>query len=322
MRIDSWQSASGLFAGLSGVAEDGKGVARWVGGKLQAVAGNLWSSAIGGLKAVGSLIKNGWEFFTGWFKDDPVGATAGTGALLLTGAVIVTGGGIIAPIGGAVTAGVAKLASLLVPLGAVIKGGLSVKGAATLLLGGAAVFSAKRFLVDGLYKMYNFDWNVTDQALANQQTALFNALAGRLGESLGHSVAALVCSSNPSINGVEVNMDLFSKAYYIMQDEDSSARDGVIDAFVDLVYFTRYVSKQLLFINSYSSARRWVRENVRTGIKSIDDAIKGWGTTNQSWTFRSAVEETIEKIDNEMLKEFTEELVDEFIDSCYDYAMQ
>ena len=329
MIIDQWENASGLFMGLAGFDSEAKKTTRWVGERLQGIADSLWTSGANAIKTLSELAskaknaaKGFLDFMIGWFKDDPIAATAGSAAVILTGAIVITTGGAIAPIAGGAIAAVSKVASLVAPLGAIVKGGLSLKGAATLLLGGAAVFSVKRFLVDGLYRMYNFDWNVTDQAYAAMQKSLFESLAGQLGESLGTSVAALVCSSNPTINGVEVNVDLLSKAYYLMQDEDSDARDGVIDAFTDLIYFTRYVSKQLLFINSYTSARRWVRENIRFGIKSIDDAIKGWGTTNQSWSFRSEVEERIESIDNAMLQNFTEELVDSFIDSCYKYAMQ
>lgn len=316
MKIFNSEGASAVFMGIS---ETVKGVARnaanWAKGSIS------W-----GLTAVSGLfgaLRGGLNFFKSWFIDDPVGATAGAAAVILTGAVVIGGSGAVTAVGGSVIAGLTKLAGIVGAAGGVLRASLTVKGIFSAIVAGTAIWNIKKHLIVGAIKLYNFDWNITDKAYADMQKQLFNSLAGQLGETLGHSIAALVCSSNPSFSGVDVDTELLAKSLYILHDgnTENAAKDGIIDAFSDLLYFTRYVASRLLMINSYVNARKWVRNNIRTGIKQIDQAIAGWGTTNKSWRLAEKVEEAIESIDNQMLQNFTEELVEEFIDACYDYAV-
>ncbi len=316
MKVGNWEGASAVFMGIeetvNGVVKKAsdwaKGTISWIAQKASGVIG---------------LFRSGLDFLKGWFADDPVGATAGAAAVVLTGAVIIGGGGAVTAVGGSVLAGLTKLAGLVGAAGATLKAGLTVKGIFGAIVAGTAIWNIKKYIVIGAVQLYNFDWNVTDKAYADMQKQLFVALSGQLGETLGHSIAALVCSSNPSFSGVDVDTEMLAKSLYILHDgnTDNAAKDGIIDAFSDLLYFTRYVGKRLLFINSYVNARKWVRNNVRTGIAGFDKAIAGWGTTNQSWRLADKVEEYIESIDNEFMQSFAEEFVEEFIDACYDYAV-
>ena len=53
----------------------------------------------------------------------------------------------------------------------------------------------------------------------------------------------------------------------------------------------------------------------------IQDMIKGWGAEgSQPWSFASAFREKYENIKNPFLQAFTEELVEEFFDSCDNQA--
>mgnify|MGYP001806541753 CR=1 FL=1 len=316
MKIFNTEGASAVFMGIT---ETINGVVRsaadWAKGSIN------W-----GLQQANKLfgaLRSGLNFFKQWFVDDPVGASAGAAAVILTGAVVIGGAGAVTAVGGSVLAGLTKLAGIVGAAGGVLRASLTVKGIFGAIVAGTAIWSIKKHFIVGAIQLYNFDWNVTDKAYADMQKQLFNSLAGQLGETLGHSIAALVCSSNPSFSGVDVDTELLAKSLYILHDGNTNdaAKDGIIDAFGDLLYFTRYVGSRLLMINSYVNARKWVRNNVRTGIAGIDKAIKAWGTTNKSWRLAEKVEEAIESIDNQTLQNFTEELVEEFIDACYDYAV-
>ncbi|WP_293309024.1 hypothetical protein, partial [Microcoleus sp. PH2017_10_PVI_O_A] len=87
--------------------------------------------------------------------------------------------------------------------------------------------------------------------------------------------------------------------------------------------FIRY-ARNLAAKLGYMEIRKWARNNIRTGISSIDNAIANWGLQEgQSWTIAQQVENKIESIteENPSLGNFLEGFVEGFGDGFSDFIV-
>lgn len=259
-----------------------------------------------------------WDFLKGWWKDDPVGATAG---ILLGGVIVIVGGKLLGA--GAGLVGALKSTSWLVRAG--------------LLVGSTAVIgSLIRFAVRGVQYLWNFNWNVTDKELRQQQLGLLGGLYRTAGTAVGTGLASLLCGTAPvklleQTKMVKVNPMMLAKIKEISEfDPQSDGYGELYDEFMQslkaLVQIGIRSAAQWMFIESFKNIRKWIKNSANPLIKrffpGMGRLIDKWGEEgSQAWSFASATEKAIESIQDENLKGFTEEMVESFMDTCTENAM-
>lgn len=270
--------------------------------------------------------KSGSSFFKQWFTDDPIPATAGLIAAGLTlGVVVIVGGAAVASVPG----GISALRSL--SLIGKLKAGLLVA------LGGSVIGGLIRFAVRGVQFAWNFNWNITDNQIRQQQQGLINSMYGQLGEALGSSVGTLLCGAAPvelikRSHLVKVNPMLLAKIREVTEFDPHNEQYGelyeeMMENLKALVNMGTRVAAQIAFIETYKNLRKWIKNGSKdlflgALFPNLAKMIDRWGEEgSQAWSFASAVEESIEKIEDKNLQAFTEEFVEGFMDSCTESTM-
>lgn len=323
--ISSDQLSSALFEGFATpdfVAEFTSNFSAKVG-DLLATAGQIIAKGASNLIA---KAKQGINFFTQWWKDDPVGATAGALAVgLALGVVIVVGGAAITAIPGGIAA-LRAMPLINVLRNAVIAGGLAVG------LGGLV-----RFAVRGVQYAWNFNWNITDKQIREKQKGLIDGLYGQFGEAMGTAAASLLCGFAPvelikRSNLVKVNPR--SLAYIKEITEFDPQADNYGELYEEMMENLRALvasgtraAAQMMFLESYKNVRKFLKDAfLRVGLgkafPGLANMIKNWGAEgSQSWSFASAVEDWVESIDDTRIQNFTEEFIESFMDTCTENVM-
>jgi hypothetical protein len=245
-----------------------------------------------GLGAIVESIKKGnfFDLIKNLIKENPVAATAGATAIVLIGGVAVA----------AVGSGVATVA------GAIAGAGFFTK---------AAILAAVPGAIQAAQQIDNFDWLKTDAAieaeLRNQLTNLYSVA----GEAVGRSLAGLLIGRGQRA-AVQINMKATATFFLILEEQNKTElQEEVLQALASLAWAGARFIRQVALAKSYIQARKWARQNVRTGIASIDKTITGWGLEeNKSWSIASAREKVIEAIqeENEALGNFLESFLEGF----------
>lgn len=286
----------------------------------------LATSFIGGITDVVSKVKKGIKFFGDWWKDDPVGATAGALAVgLSVGLVVTVAGAVSGPISG----GIAALRSLSL----VNKIKLGLKAVAASFSIGALI----RFMIRGVQYLWNFNWNIKDSEIRKQQDGLVNSLYGLTGSVIGTSLASVLCGAAPieiskrtgiiKINPMTLAMIRDLTEFNPHSDEYGEIYEEMMEAMKALVNAGTRATAQILFLESYKNIRKWIKDTSNhAGLSAIfpklGKTIEQWGSEgSQSWSFASATEEWIESIPDEKIKSLTEEAVESFMDTCTENAM-
>jgi len=271
-------------------------------------------------------IKKGAKFFVDWWKDDPVGATAGAiavGASL--GLVVVVAGSAT----GAIAGGIAALRSLRIM--SLISAGLK------LAFVSSAVGVLIRFMVRGVQSLWNFNWNVTDAKLKEQQEGLLINLYSAAGNVVGTTLATLICGTAPieiskRTNLVKVNPMTLAKIRELTQfnphsDDYGEVYEEMMDSLKNLIKVTARTTGQIMFLESYKNIRKWIKQGFsKSGLSAVfpglGKAIAAWGEEgSQSWSFASAFENWVESIPDKKIAAFTEEAVESFMDTCTETSM-
>ena len=286
----------------------------------------LAASFIGGVNDVVSKVKKGIKFFGDWWKDDPVGATAGALAVgLSVGLVVTVAGAVSGPISG----GIAALRSL--SLVSKIKLGLKAVAASF------SVGSLIRFMIRGVQHLWNFNWNIKDSEIRKQQDSLVTSLYGLTGSVIGTSLASVLCGTAPieiskrtgiiKINPMTLAMIRDLTEFNPHSDEYGEIYEEMMEAMKALVSAGTRATAQILFLESYKNIRKWIKDTSKhAGLTAIfpklGKTIEQWGSEgSQAWSFASATEEWIESIPDEKIKSLTEEAVESFMDTCTENAM-
>lgn len=174
--------------------------------------------------------------------------------------------------------------------------------------------------------IYNFDWNITDQAIDQKFASLKQLIAGNLGEVLGNAFGYLACGILPAAGILTFNEVL---GYHLLKEVGAEALEELSSNLISFIRTTfRYTATALAY-KGYKNLRRALKAavkdpNSRSGrfVRTIfgdklTSAISTSGDANSKpWSFRIAVEEKIESIQNPVTQEFVEEFYDEFKDSC------
>ena len=307
MEILAQHTPTAVFMGFVDKGWEGaKAIGSWLGQKF--IDGGKFLGGLAG--QIGSAIqtanKVGWgNFLKGWFQDDPIGAGAGVGAAVLSAGVLIFGGG----------------GALLGTLGRGLVGLLRGSRAALGNFGSAfVIWKGFQWLFRQAVVIYNFNWNISDKDIRAQQEALMNNAIIQAGGTLGRALGGLLCGATAGLATVRIDVALMADLWEVINEE---TKEEILSAFSSLIAYTKQMARQIAFLETYRNARKWIKNNVKTGIKAIDEKLANWGKEgSKPWSFAIAVEEQIEKIDNKTLQAFTENAVEEFMDSCTEALLQ
>lgn len=227
-------------------------------------------------------------------------------------------GSLAAALGGAIiTGGVIALAGLA-SLGTV--GALS----AGLIGAGIAGFSLTQLVAivsQTTNFVVNFDINQTDQQLDQLLAQRIEGFYGLLGQTVGASMGYLVCGALPGAVAFAFNPAVGAA---IMRDLDDDARSEILGQ-VNVIARTAFqtlINAELA--NRFKSSRRFLKKNPSNPfaktIRSIlgEETWKKWGDSNNtSFTIhQNIIEKKIESIQDKGKREFLEQALQGFADSC------
>lgn len=258
------------------------------------------------VEGVQILLKDPIGFFKQWFEDDPGAATAAAGAVGLSfGVLIILGGTAAGFLGGLAGLKVVKLA---------IVGGLGL-----ISLGGVL-----RHIVRGVQFIWNFDFNITDEKIAKQQEAALNGLYTLAGDALGNLLGTVVCGSSVAAGVGIVRFDIKAAVNVIrVMAADEDIRDEITSRFDTLISGSLRVASKIAFLEIYKNVRKWIKASAKNPlIKSVlpgswEKVIAAWGAPgSEPFIISEKIEEAIENIKDEKIRNFTEAFYEAFTDAC------
>lgn len=258
----------------------------------------------GGKELLSAIGRGDWKLFGQWLKDDPLGFLAG-------GAAVAVGGWFIGSITGLTALASGGIASMWSALGSVKLGGVAL-GALLPTLQGAIVGATNTVL--------NVDWLQSDSAILAELKAVHTSFMNTFGESTGRLLVGMFLGGGKSNPRLKINITgAAAVAIQAEQDTGKNIEKELIDELSNLTNaFIRY-ARNLAFKIGYMNLRKYARENIRTGIKAIDDKIANWGLQEgQSFVINQKIDEKIETITESnpdlgnFLEGFKEGLLDGF----------
>lgn len=301
--ISGTQIASAIYRGVA----DQEWMKSFVSGALA----NPWiNKVVQGTKqilsAVINVIKQAWDFFKKWFKDDPIGASAG----LALGIISL---GVIVYIAGAAAAFVGGLSFFSLIKAAVV-------GALALVSVGAIL----RHIVRSVQFIWNFDFNITDEKIAKQQEAALNGLYTLAGDALGNLLGSVVCGSSVAAGVGIVRFDVKAAVNVIrVMAADEDIRDEITSRFDTLISGSLRVASKIAFLEIYKNTRKWIKAAAKNPlVKSVlpgswSKIIAAWGEPgSEPFIISEKIEEAIENIKDEKVRNFTEAFYEAFTDAC------
>ncbi|MCC5620710.1 hypothetical protein [Nostoc sp. CHAB 5715] len=227
-------------------------------------------------------------------------------------------GSLAAAVGGAVIVGAGVALAGLASLGTV--GALS----ASFIGAGMAAFSLTQLVsivASTSNFVLNFDINQTDEQLDQLLAQKIEGFYGLLGNVVGESMGYLVCGAIPGAISFAFNPAVGAA---IMRDLDDDARSEILGQ-VNVIARTAFqtmINAELA--NRFKSSRRFLKKNPDNGfakmVKSIigEENFKKWGdSNNSSFTIhQDIIEKRIEAIPDKGKRQFLEEALEGFADSC------
>jgi hypothetical protein len=269
-------------------------------------------------------------WFAGTLAAVGVVAVAGVGIAAVTGALgtiplVATG---VATVGGAVAwMGGGIMALMSSPLVLSLTGG----SIGTFLLAFTRIAP----------KIYNFQWQVSDDQYQKAMDDAIENLYEPAGEFLGRASGAFIAGKFSGLGKPpRVQVDITTLAL-LHESGDDEIREEIEDAATDFMHTGvrcflgvgityLYQESRHLIRSLYNKSPGWVEEFLKTipalGGGNIGDAIANWGNKgNKAWSIKSEIdlEGKIEKIEDKKLKGFLEGFFENFWDSfseCVEYS--
>ena len=250
--------------------------------------------------------QNAWNFFSQWFRDDPVAATVGTTAGVLTlGVIIVIG---------------AKIAVLVGGLSLLAKIKLAITAVAGLISVGAVL----RHIVRGSQFIWNFNFNMSDTQIRHQQESALQALYSQAGDVIGYAIGVLVCGGASSAIAGLVRFNPRAAATLIrVVAINEDIKDELITRMSALINGTVRATSQIAFLEIFKNARKWIKAFAqRPAVAALlpdswEKIIKAWGAEGgEAWTIAEAIESAIENISDARIRAFIEAAYESFTDAC------
>lgn len=192
------------------------------------------------------------------------------------------------------------------------------------LLGGAFQFSWTAlwsFTQSVSTFVWHFNFNASDAELDSQINSQFNGLAGQLGGTIGNALGWLACGAVPGAILFAFNEPM---GLYVLEQVGEEALDELAGNLANLIKSTATSITKAATIYAYKNIRKlwrepdsvFVQKLKEQGIVDQSKIDKALADRNKPWSFAKATEDAIESIPNEFLRNFTEELVEEFFESC------
>ena len=298
--LSSAITTEGITPNKKFFAKLGSKMAGWLERPL-ASAGNLIRQMKEGAIELVRSIRNGsfGKIFGQWAKDDPIGAAAGTVAAgLAAGAMLIVGGSAVGWVVGSA--------------GAVL-GKVGVMGALSSVGGLGGIVSG---LLNGAETVYRMDWNQSDESLMEEVKQAINGLYEPAGEFIGRQIAGLIAGTATSPPKVEINVKALALAWSLNEDIRQDLLQNVSElAYIGMQTFQTIGIKLALLHGRRGIKKLWEKapDTVKNLIPGLDDKIKKWGEEgSKPWSFESAVNEKIEKISNEKIRNAAEGLLSGF----------
>ncbi|MEG4010400.1 hypothetical protein QUA41_30735 [Microcoleus sp. Pol11C1] len=270
--------------------------------------------------------------FGDWYRDDPLGATAGA---VLGGTAMYFGGKLVLGVAGTVSRVVGAVRSLGV-MGAARAGAgaalRSVGGRALALLGSPGALATRwlqgvttgaliRWCTGSAVRLLNFNFQATNESLDSQVTSAQNSLWGIVGAGFGATLGAGLCGIIPGAAVVRFNPAKLAA----IKEVDEELYEEIIPQIKSMVMGTINVAKKIGFTQLYKNVRKVIKSKspfIRQFSPSLANTIDKWGEKgSKPWTINGSVEEKIETIPDEGIKAYYENLWEEFVDSCQEALM-
>lgn len=174
------------------------------------------------------------------------------------------------------------------------------------------------FITSTVQYLWNFDWNMTDESIDTQIKSRWNAILGQLGGVLGNAFGHLACGVLPGAVIFCFNEPLGA---YVLKNATEEFADEFFENVGSLSKAVFQAATQNLILWSFKNVRRFIKSNSALVGKLFGDKAKkmteAWGEKgSQPWSFAIAVENMVESIPNEGVRNFVEEFLEESWEAC------
>jgi hypothetical protein len=262
----------------------------------------------GGKELFSAIMRGDWGIFGDWLKNDPIGAISGGAAVAVAGWFVGSATGITAVASGGI-------ASMWSALGSVKIGGFTL---------GLMLPTLQQAIVGTTNVLYNLDWQQSDASIIAELESMYLSFLNTVGESTGRMLAGFALGGGKSNPKMTINITASAALCITAQQAGSDIQEELVEELSQLANtFVRY-ARNLAAKLGYMELRKWARNNVRTGIKEIDDAIANWGLQEgQSFTVASTINNKVESIteENPALGNFLEGFIEGFGDGFSDFII-
>jgi hypothetical protein len=263
----------------------------------------------GGKELLAAIGRGDWALFGQWLKDDPLSFLAGGAALAITGWFIGSVTGLTAIVSGGI-------ASMWSALGSIRLGGVAL---------GAMLPTLQQAIVGTTNTIINVDWLQSDNAILEELKAVHSSFMNTFGESTGRLLVGMFLGGGKSNPQLKINITgAAAVAIEAEQDTGNNIQEEIIDELSSLANaFIRY-ARNLAFKIGYMNLRKYARENIKTGIKAIDEKIANWGLQDgQSFVINQKIDDRLESIteSNPDLGNFLEGLKEGVLDGFNEFVV-
>lgn len=200
-----------------------------------------------------------------------------------------------------------------------VMGGVTFLAALVTLLKETGVFDTGQFVRSALNfseQVYRFNWQQTDKAIRAEIESLITSLYEPAGEFLGRSIAGLLVGGTAAIPKVRVNIPQMALLWQLNPD----IRDELLQNVSSFCYQSLVAAKVIAFKVFFMKGRQYIKENwdklpktVQNAFPDLGNKIRTWGDEGHTaWSIAGVMEEKIESIDDERLKNAAEGFVEGF----------
>jgi hypothetical protein len=166
--------------------------------------------------------------------------------------------------------------------------------------------------------IWNFNWNMTDTEIDQQIQQRWNALSGMLGGTLGNAVGYLACGVLPGATIFAFNEPLGA---YVLENVAEEMAEEFMSNVAGLIRYTFMSGVQSLILWGFKNVRKFIKSNSalvgRLFGNKAEKLVKAWGSEgSKPWSFAIAVDNAVESIPNEAVRNFVEEFLEEAWDAC------
>lgn len=194
-----------------------------------------------------------------------------------------------------------------------------------------------RWGVGGAQRIWNFDWNISDAAIKNQQKENINGLADTWGEALG-SMAGTFCGfglgrialANQPDN-VRFDPEMIAKLEELRLnnfDEDSELWEEAVENLKTALTSTARMVGNNLAMEGFLNIRKLIKAsskglNLGAIAPNLASNISKWGEEGQQpWSFASAQEAYLESLQEGWFKNFAESFIEAAQEMCSESLIQ